>query len=196
MVNVRETAEIPTDGSNNIVAKRIHNTEVFIRAEREADAQGYQWFWVYEKDPDDLGWVREDVLLEYVIPPNPSPSPGPSPGPNPSPAPVPEPPTETHLRFETDRYVVRVLRVQTRLSMNIYNKTTQRTEILGVATVQLPQLAADTNWQTYLAQQDDNVYVARFIPMANTELVMSDGVTGAVSYRQAGFRAEGVAFVG
>ncbi len=188
-INIRRTPEIPVDGSDNIVARRIPMTEVFIQAERAADREGYQWFLVYEKTPGDLGWVREDVLLEHIA------SPSPSLGPNPSPTPVPTPPTETQLFFETDSYAVRILRVRSQLSMNVYNKSANRTDVAGGVTVQLPQLDENSSWQTYLAQHGGRLYLARFIPRANTELVISDGNTGAIALRQAGFRAEGIAFI-
>ncbi|MEO1592107.1 MAG: hypothetical protein AAFU71_12550 [Cyanobacteria bacterium J06632_22] len=188
MVNVRRTAEIPTDGSNNIIHRRISGTEVFITSEKPADAQGFRWFLVYEKTAGDLGWVRSDVLLAH--------SPSPAPAPAPSPAPVPDPTAETQLLFETDSYVVRVSRGQTRLFMNVYHKATSKNELLEAATIQLPQLESASDWQTYLTQHNSQVYMARFVPLANTELVISNGSTGAVLLSQAGFRAEGVAFLG
>ncbi|MEM6353776.1 MAG: hypothetical protein AAF766_23765 [Cyanobacteria bacterium P01_D01_bin.14] len=187
-INIRKTPEIPTGGSN-VVAQRIPGTEVLIQAERGADAQGHRWFLVYEKDPGDLGWVRGDVLREM----NPSPVPAPAPAPVPTPAPAP--PAETELFFETDGYAVRLQRAEARLTMNVYNKFQNRTEAAGIPAVRLPQLDTDSGWQGYLAHQNGQTYIARFIPRANTELLISDDDSGAIAIRQTGFRAEGREFI-
>ncbi|MEM8809646.1 MAG: hypothetical protein AAGF01_26790 [Cyanobacteria bacterium P01_G01_bin.38] len=169
--------------NGELKATRLHNTQVTVLGERPPDAQGHTWYKIsYGNGPNDTGWVRNDVItLQQPI--------------------SPSEPDNTQLYFETDARVVRVFIENNLLLMNLYNKSTQKNEARKITALRLPvvlstQGETTSAWRTYVAHQDGLVYIVRYVPRAQTELIRSGALDGIVIDRENGFSAKGSAYIG
>ncbi|MEB3219687.1 MAG: SH3 domain-containing protein [Nostocales cyanobacterium 94392] len=131
----------------------------------------YAWYKVkFGSQPDDIGWVREDVIeLTYT---------------NPSPA-------STLLLFATNSRTVRIYAEQGQIYMNVYDNRSEKTELYAVEAARLPQVDAQSKWKSYVAIKDNSAYYVRFIPFGEVDFIINNANNGNIILREKGFRASG-----
>lgn len=157
------------------VSKPI-GTRVTVLIQTGADTSGHTWYQV-QYDGTKSGWVRDDVIT--ILPDTPTPTPTPNPLID-----------DTRLYFETDNRVVRVFNAGSSVLMNVFNKTTQKTEVNRVAATKLPINAAAQ--ESYIATQAGRTYQASFVRRGATQLRITDSATGQdVAAIESGFAARG-----
>ncbi|MEO0455766.1 MAG: hypothetical protein AAF152_04180 [Cyanobacteria bacterium P01_A01_bin.114] len=174
-INIRQ------EPNGKVKATRPQSTQVNVLAAKPPDAQGYKWYKIsYGSGPNDAGWVRQDVisLQQPAAPPAPD---------------------LTQLYFETPSRVVRVFIDNNLLLMNLYNKSTKITELSQLTTLRLPVGISNSEetasaWRSYVAHKDGLVYIVRYVPLAQTELIRSGAIDGIVIDRENGFSSKGSAY--
>ena len=137
-------------------------------------------------DTDDgFGWVREDVIELDTRQ---------------------EPPTatdaNTQLIFETDQEGIKIIRVfqgNGQLYINVHDKKLQENLLREEKAIYLPDVinvteGAEVPWQSYIAEKDGKVYIARFIPRQKTELIISYAVSGEIISSESGVKSDGTAY--
>lgn len=185
-VNIRHAA------NGDVVKTSLpHGTQVsVIQASAAPDVNGFKWYKISYAPANELGWVREDVI---VIKDEPTGRPQET-----------EVATEkkTWLFFETSARSVRVFQGSKRLHMNIHNKSSGQTKQMEA--IRLPDAVnvpggSDARWQSYVAEQDGTVYAARFVPLSQpspqAELVISHASNGNFIDKEPGFKIEGAAYI-
>lgn len=107
----------------------------------------------------------------------------------------------TRLFFETNAMSVRVFQGSSRLHLNIFDKSSKKTQQVGA--IRLPDAVnvpegANVLWQSYVAEYDGKVYATRFVPLRHpspqAELVVSHASNGSLIFREPGFKIEGTVF--
>ncbi|NET30959.1 MAG: hypothetical protein F6K19_03005 [Cyanothece sp. SIO1E1] len=171
--------------NGELKATKLPGTMVIMLAETAPGQDGFKWFKVsYGPNPDDIGWVREDVIDVQQSAPSPSPSPSP---------PVSD--IDTQLLFETNTRVVRVFMDRGQLLINVYHKASNKNELSAVPATCMPAVDSQAPpWKSYMARQDDKVYLVRFIPRAQTELMIGNAMDGSVLEQESGFGSKGTAY--
>lgn len=168
-----------------VKAKLVAGSKVNVIAESAPDSNEYTWHQVhYGEGENDIGWVRDDVIT--LDPPT-----------------TPEPPAEkdkhVHLYFETDARTIRVFEQDKQLRMNVYHNSTRKMELSGVDAIYLPRAVsapdgADVAWRSYLTQGHGKVYIARFLPSEQVELIISYATDGEILSKERGFKQDGSAY--
>lgn len=170
---------------------------VRVIAESSKDRNGYIWYKIIYSDDaaNDIGWVREDVIdiesLDWKDELEPEEGEA-------SKISTDE---NTILFFETQERAIRVFNPQGKLRLNIYNKMFRKTQLHQVKAIGLPDIVcapdgSKVRWQGYVAEQNNRVYIARFVPLQQVELIVSNAITGEVFSRAAGFGSKGIAYRG
>ncbi|PZO09724.1 MAG: hypothetical protein DCF25_21425 [Leptolyngbya foveolarum] len=179
-VNIRHAAD------GNWKTDLPQGTQVrVIQASAAPDSGGHTWYKISYGTANELGWVRDDVIvikdepagggkeLEVATEEN------------------------TRLFFETPKRSFRVFQGSERLHLNIYDKSTRKTQQIGAiclpSAISAPE-GADVPWQSYVAEQNGRVYVARFVPLKQIELVVSDADNWRIISKASGYGGRGSAY--
>lgn len=172
-VNIRKTPD------GEIKATRLPGLEVYVNW-GTVNNHNCKWYHIlYDKGNDDVGWVREDVI------------------------------TLTLLRFDiTEGRHVRIFqdsepphRDSGQLYMNIYNPTTDETQLYKSRAVRLPlEVTTPPNcnctvqWESFVAEENGKVYTARFVYLDQIEFVVSSAINGQMISRECGRNGTGLDF--
>lgn len=182
-VNIR----FKPDG-DEIKTERPSGTKVSVTAESAPDSRGHSWYKIsYGDTANDVGWVRDDVItLEPLSSASPETSASPL-------------EANTRLYFETGERIIRVFEEDGQLRLNVYNKVSNKTHLNKVSAIRLPDVVsmpsgADISWHSYVSRQDEKVYIVRFVPLRQTELIISHALNGEVFVRTLGFSSRGTAY--
>lgn len=168
-VRIRSTPKV----NNNVKLTKPAGTSVTILDQTQA-GDGFIWYKVsYGVQPDDVGWVRGDVV-KLLPDQNPSDQ-------------------DTRLFFETDKRLVRIYEEGTVVYMNVHNKVTEVTEVKRVSATKLPK--DQKGWESYLASKDGRTYHAMFIRRGTTQLkITSSNDARNLEPIEIGFKADGTEY--
>ncbi|MGF1677415.1 MAG: hypothetical protein ACFCUV_27555, partial [Rivularia sp. (in: cyanobacteria)] len=157
--------------NNRVIHEGKKGDKVKILDQRKPAGDTRSWYKVkFGSQPDDIGWVREDVIeLTYT---------------NPSPA-------STQLLFATNSRTVRIYAEQGQIYMNVYDNRSEKTELYAVEAARLPQVDAQSKWKSYVAIKDNSAYYVRFIPFGEVDFIINNASNGNIILREKGFRASG-----
>lgn len=164
-----------------IKTERAAGTRVRVTAETGLRS-GYRWYKVgYGSSVEDVGWVREDVIMLDSE--------------------ASSPPLEdyTRLYFETRTQSIRIFLEAGTPRLNLYDKVSNKTLLSRANAIYLPRAVSaptgsETSWRGYLAQQSGKVYIARFVPLQQTELIISQAAHGNVLSQERGFSSRGTEY--
>lgn len=166
-VNIRSGPSL----NNRVIHEGKKGDKVKILDQTKPAGDTRSWYKVkFGSQPDDIGWVREDVIeVTYT---------------NPSPA-------STQLLFATNSRTVRIYAEEGQIYMNVYDNRSEKTELYAVEAARLPQVDAQSKWKSYVAIKDNSAYYVRFIPFGEVDFIINNANNGNIILREKGFRASG-----
>ena len=166
-VNIRSGPSL----NRRVIQEGKKGDKVKILDRTKSAGDTYAWYKVkFGSQPDDIGWVREDVIdLTYT---------------NPSSA-------STQLLFATNSRTVRIYAEEGQIYMNVYDNRAEKTELYAVEAARLPKLDAESKFKSYVAIKDNTAYYVRFIPFGEVDFIVNNANNGNIILKEKGFRASG-----
>ena len=166
-VNIRSAPSL----NRRVIHEGRKGDKVKILDQTKPAGDTYAWYKVkFGSEPDDIGWVREDVIeINYT---------------NPSSA-------STLLLFATNSRTVRIYSEENQIYMNVYDNRAEKTELYAVEAARLPKVDAESKFKSYVAIKDNTAYYVRFIPFGEVDFIVNNATNGNIILKEKGFRASG-----
>lgn len=166
-VNIRSGPSL----NRRVIHEGKEGDKVKILDQTKPAGDTHAWYKVkFGSQPDDIGWVREDVIeLTFT---------------NPSSA-------STLLLFATNSRTVRVYSEEKQIYMNVYDNRAEKTELYAVEAARLPKVDAESKFKSYVAIKDNTAYYVRFIPFGEVDFIVNNATNGNIILKEKGFRASG-----
>lgn len=175
--------EVKLDKSAGIVVKVL--AESLDNARRT-------WYKIsYGNGANDIGWVLHEVITAITVEP--------TTGAPPTEAPTPPSDENTRLTFQTrdNKYSIRVYEQNGELLMNVHDRVSKKT--LSIRKFCLPPDISTPEgskifWQIYGAEYNGKVFWTRFVPLYQSELIISRSLDGKKLFQEFGTGNKGTAY--